>query len=87
MQLDAEGRVQDVVEEPALDAAVYGADRLYPAEIARVVDLGFMRSQRIVRLEVTPVQVNPVTGERAVPQGDTRHPALPGRRRQRIVRR
>ncbi len=64
VQFDAEGRVQAVVEEPALDAAIYNADRLYPAEIARVVDLGFMRSQRVVRLEVTPVQVNPVTGER-----------------------
>ena len=64
LQLDAEGLAQDVIEEPALDAAIYNADRLYPAEIARVVDLGFMRSQRVVRLEVTPVQVNPVTGER-----------------------
>ena len=64
LQLDAEGHAQDITEEPALDAAIYNADRLYPAEIARVVDLGFMRSQRVVRLEVTPVQVNPVTGER-----------------------
>ena len=62
-RLDAEGRILEVVEEPALDAAVFGADRLYPTNLARVVDLGYMRSQHIVRLEITPVQVNPVTGE------------------------
>ena len=62
-RLDAEGRIQEIVEEPARDAAVFGVDRLYPTDIARVVDLGFMRSQHIVRLEITPVQVNPVTGE------------------------
>jgi hypothetical protein len=47
----------------APDAAVYATDAFYPSQIARVVDLGFMRSQRIVRVELTPLQVNPVTGE------------------------
>ena len=47
----------------APDAAVYATDGFYPSQIARVVDLGFMRSQRIVRVELTPLQVNPVTGE------------------------
>ncbi len=45
------------------DAAIYAADAFYPAQVARLVDLGFMRSQRIVRLELTPLQVNPRTGE------------------------
>ncbi len=44
-------------------AEVYRADAFYPAQVARLVDLGFMRSQRIVRLELTPLQVNPATGE------------------------
>ena len=47
----------------APDASIYSADAFYPAQIARLVDLGFMRSQRIVRLEYTPVQVNPQRGE------------------------
>jgi hypothetical protein len=48
---------------PALDPAVYGVDAFYPAETVRLIDLGFMRSQRIVRLEFYPVQFNPVTRE------------------------
>jgi hypothetical protein len=47
----------------APDATVYTTNAFYPSQIARVVDLGFMRSQRIVRVELTPLQVNPVTGE------------------------
>ena len=47
---------------PARDLAVFGVDRFYPGESVRMIDLGFMRSQRIVRLEFYPVQFNPVTG-------------------------
>ena len=45
------------------DPAVYSEERFYPAQNATLVDLGFMRGQRIVRLEVYPFQHNPVTGE------------------------
>jgi hypothetical protein len=57
----------------APDAAVYATDAFYPSQIARVIDLGFMRSQRIVRVELIPLQVNPVTGEtRYHPQAQLR---------------
>ena len=42
---------------------VFGSIAFYPAETVRLIDLGFMRSQRIVRLEFYPVQFNPVSGE------------------------
>ena len=38
-------------------------ESLLPGQSARVIDMGFMRSQRIVRVEVYPFQYNPVTGE------------------------
>jgi len=53
----------DAAELPARDAAIYETDALYPAEPVRLVELGFMRSQRVVRLELYPVQYNPVSGE------------------------
>lgn len=46
-----------------LDAEVYGADVFYPSEMVRLIDLGFMRSQRIIRLEIYPLQFNPVAHE------------------------
>jgi len=67
-QLDDGSSTRDTLAW-APDAAVYTTNAFYPNQIARVVDLGFMRSQRIVRVELTPFQVNPVTGEmRYTPQ-------------------
>ncbi len=60
---DASGDAVDAKELPARDAAIYETDALYPAQPVRLVELGFMRSQRIVRLEFYPVQYNPVAGE------------------------
>lgn len=61
--LREDGSVTQETQAWAPDATVYAAAAFYPAQIARLVDLGFMRSQRIVRLELTPFQVNPATGE------------------------
>lgn len=47
----------------SLDAQVYGENAFYPADTVRVIDMGYMRSQRIVRVEFYPFQYNPVTGE------------------------
>ena len=58
----ADGQVLREAEASIADPAVYGADAFYPASNVRLVDLGFMRGQRIVRLEVYPVQYNPVSG-------------------------
>lgn len=57
-----DGRKESVIEAAPADPTVYAADRSYPAEVARLVELGFLRSQRIVRLELFPVQVNPLAG-------------------------
>ena len=48
---------------PARDLEVFEVDQFYPGESVRLIDLGFMRSQRIVRLEFYPVQFNPVAGQ------------------------
>ena len=45
---------QEVIPNPA----IYEEDVQYPAEPARLHDLGFMRSQRLAKIEVYPIQVN-----------------------------
>ncbi len=62
-RLSDEGRVLETTEAVVADAEVYSADAFYPPEVVRAVDLGFMRSQRIIRLEIYPLQYNPVSGE------------------------
>ena len=62
VERSADGQVLREAEASIADPAVYGADAFYPASNVRLVDLGFMRGQRIVRLEVYPVQYNPVSG-------------------------
>ncbi len=52
-----------VLRETEPDPAVYGVDSFYPAQIARLDDLGFWRSQRLVRLAISPFQINPLSGE------------------------
>ena len=59
-----EGELLRYVErETSPDPVVYGRDDLYPPQVARVSDLGFLRNQRIARLEVSPFQVHPLSGE------------------------
>ena len=59
----AEGLPSEVIERYQPDAQVYASDAAYPSGAVRMVDLGFMRSQRIVRVEIWPVQVRPGSGE------------------------
>jgi uncharacterized repeat protein (TIGR01451 family) len=42
------------------DQAVYGADALYPTQLARVASSGYLRDQRFALLHLHPVQFNPV---------------------------
>jgi len=42
---------------------VYTGDEFFGQEPIRVIDLGIIRGVRIARLEIAPVQYNPVTGE------------------------
>jgi hypothetical protein len=58
-----DGSFSTVVRARAADRAVYQEDSFYPSELVQMDDLGFVRSQRIVRLAVSPFQINPLTGE------------------------
>ncbi len=60
-----EGEVQrlEPVYEPDTAAPVWTGDAPYPAEPARIVQAGYVRSQRVVRLELTPFQYRPARGE------------------------
>ena len=58
-----QGEVVRYVEQDVLpDAAIYEQDQHYPAQTANVHELGFLREQRIVRVELFPFQINPVDG-------------------------
>jgi hypothetical protein len=60
---EVDGVLLPPASQTTFDPAVYGQDAFYPKANVRLVDLGFARSQRIVRLEFFPVQFNPATGE------------------------
>jgi hypothetical protein len=45
------------------DAGVYAAAALFPAASAEIVETGYLRDQRYVKLAIHPVQYAPVTGE------------------------
>jgi len=45
------------------DAVVYAAKTPYPAESARILHAGYVRSQRVVSLELTPFRYWPASGE------------------------
>lgn len=45
-----------------INNAVYTADKFNPNVLARVEVIGFMRNTRIARLEISPVEYNPVQG-------------------------
>jgi hypothetical protein len=59
----ADGLPSEVVERHQPDAGVYGSNAAYPADAVRMVELGFMRSQRIIRVEIRPVQARPGSGQ------------------------
>ncbi len=44
------------------DPAVYGVAQPYPAQTVAFADLGYMRSQRLGRVQLSPVQIDPVAG-------------------------
>jgi uncharacterized repeat protein (TIGR01451 family) len=56
---DLAQRRWEVVEDPS----IYGTDALYPAAPAVLAQVGDIRHQRLARLEVYPVQVNPQSGQ------------------------
>ncbi|MEZ4712136.1 MAG: C25 family cysteine peptidase [Caldilineaceae bacterium] len=59
-----DGDVTPFVEEPTVpDPHVYAQDALYPQQPAAIAELGFMRSQRLVRFALYPFQVNHATGQ------------------------
>ncbi len=59
---EGEAGVLRYVEREAMpDAALFAQSTPYPAQIATVEDLGFMRSQRMARLQISPVQITPAT--------------------------
>jgi hypothetical protein len=41
----------------------YGSNAFYPAAVAEVAETAFLRGQRLARVELRPVQANPVTRE------------------------
>ena len=63
VEQEPNGIVTATTYESLRDPAIYSQDRFYPEQNVNLVDMGFMRSQRIVRLEIYPSQYNPVTGE------------------------
>jgi len=52
-----------IEQDAAPDRAIYDKDEVYPANSVTLDELGYIRSQRIVRLLFSPFQVNPVTGQ------------------------
>lgn len=61
-QEPGEGELLRYVEQPALPTpAIYAQDANFPNQAARLDELGFMRSQRMARVELYPFQVNAAT--------------------------
>jgi len=58
---DAESRTPMPVPVRVREEAVYSANAFWPAELADV-QVGFMATQALARIECRPVQYNPVTG-------------------------
>ena len=59
-QAVAEAGVQ---AEFALDAGIYAQDSFMPIEVATLDETAFVRQQRIARVTLHPVQVNPARGQ------------------------
>ena len=47
-------------DEPIIDLNFYRKDRFHPTHLVEIVPLGFVRGQRIARLQINPIQYNPV---------------------------
>ncbi|NJN81909.1 MAG: hypothetical protein HC802_06235, partial [Caldilineaceae bacterium] len=56
------GLLRAVERDVSADPAVYGDDQLFPKQAAALHDAGFMRSQRLARVEIYPFQVRPREG-------------------------
>ena len=50
-------------EEFVIDRSFYRANRLYPSDLAKIEPVGYIRQQRVARLELHPIQYNPSTGQ------------------------
>lgn len=48
-----------VVEEPFFDRSVYAEDKWMPVKPVRLLDSAYLRDQRVVQIEIHPVQYNP----------------------------
>jgi hypothetical protein len=53
----------NLTRQYAEDAAVYGADQLYPDRVVEVADTGFMGDQAVAQLRFYPIQYNPARHE------------------------
>ena len=51
------------VYELTLDEGIYAHDAFYPAQVADVVEVGWLRDHRVARVTFHPVRYNPVRGE------------------------
>jgi hypothetical protein len=49
--------------EFAMDQAFYRQNRFYPSTLAKIEPMGYLRQQRLARLEFFPIQYNPATSE------------------------
>ena len=59
---DLEGNIIHQALEFLRDEGVYSSDAFYPANVAEVGSIGFVRGQRIAELRFFPIRYNPVSG-------------------------
>lgn len=50
-------------EEFAIDDSVYSADRYFPNSLGTIAELGSIREQGVARVEIYPIQFNPITNK------------------------
>lgn len=62
VELDENGVSQQMEEESEPDPLIYTLNAPYPAAIGTVEDIGFLRSQRIARVQLSPFQYQPESG-------------------------
>ncbi|MCL4834651.1 MAG: hypothetical protein KJZ86_19590 [Caldilineaceae bacterium] len=61
---ESDGEVVAYSEQPAAaDSTLYAQNAHYPAQAARIVESGWLGRLRYVRVELSPFQYNPVSGE------------------------
>ncbi|MCH8290157.1 hypothetical protein IH992_03505 [Candidatus Poribacteria bacterium] len=54
-----EGEFPQETGKPVIDADFYQQDRFQPLHLVEVVPIGFIRDQRVARLQIQPIQYNP----------------------------